>query len=149
VSERVWGEGEFVRREHEGITVYGSVSASACNGELLVVEFDDAKTGRSGRMPLAWDPARSTFIGPCGHGVTLHDPGKPSMSQWIVYHGAADHPPDAWVVRRWDIYPNACLPARESAVCESLDAARERVPEGLALLSRHPSDDPAVHEVWI
>lgn len=145
---RIWREGDAVRVVHDGKSVTGLVTMASENGISLVVAFDDMLGGHVGSMPLLWHDGefRSLF---CGKPTELHDPGPPPMSHWIIYHGAKDHPPDAWVVRRWDIYPDSLVPTREVHVCESLEAARDRVPPTQCLIARSPEDDPAIVEVWI
>lgn len=144
---RVWREGEFVRLEHQGKTVYGVVQTATSNGCALIVEVNDLESGRAAPMPVIWDSQRGKFVGICGHPVVLHDAGPPKMSQWLIYQGGKSSP-TAWVVRRWDIYPNACLPARESTECTSLEDARALVPLGLFRMPRVPTDHPSIAEVW-
>lgn len=147
---RVWRTGEAVRVVHDGKSVIGVVTLASENGLSLVVAFDDMLGGHVGAMPLLWDgdgrEFRSLF---CGKPTELHDPGPPSMSQWVIYHGAKDDPPGAWVVRRWDIYPDSVVRTGEKHECGSLADARAHVPPSQVLISRSPEDHPAIQEVWI
>lgn len=145
---RVWRTGEAVRVEHDGKSVMGIVTLASDNGISLVVAFDDILGGHVGSMPLLWHEGefRSLF---CGKPTALHDPGPPDLQHWIIYHGAKEHPPDAWVIRRWDIYRTGEVLPAELHVCKSLEAARARVPQGQVLISRSPEDNPAIVEVWI
>jgi hypothetical protein len=136
---RIWRTGEAVRVVHDGKDVIGFVK---------VVDFDDMLGGHVGSMPLLWHAGefRSLF---CGKPTELHDPGPPEMSHWVIYHGAKEHPPGAWVVRRWDIYRAALVPTLEVHECASLEEARDRVPPSQCLMARSPEDNPAIVEVWI
>lgn len=69
------------------------------------------------------------------------------MVMFVIYNSPSDYP-GKWVVRRWNCLP-VPTPTEEAIACESLDEARQTIPQGALLLARHPDDDPVIHETWI
>ena len=77
------------------------------------------------------------------------DAEEPLMVQYAIY----DHPkdaPDSWVVREWWIMENERepLPALARAF-NTLEEARDYLPEGLTKIARHPDDDVSLVEAWV
>lgn len=68
--------------------------------------------------------------------------------QWTIYERPSDYP-DNFVVRAWYIFPGKAVPARMAIVVDSLEEAREMIPEGCVCLGRAPTDDEAIVEVWL
>ena len=71
------------------------------------------------------------------------------MIMYVVYVNPRDFPGKV-VVRRWGI--DADGPAAEDepmAVTNSLNEARDALPDGLIKIRRSPNDDPVIAEVWI
>lgn len=69
--------------------------------------------------------------------------------QWVIYHGASNHPPGAWVVRGHDIMSdNTARPHAAAWERPTLEAARSVIPIGCYNLGRWPGDDPVIVEVW-
>jgi len=63
---------------------------------------------------------------------------------WVIYDKPTDYP-DVLVARKWLLDQ----PTNEVITAATLDDLREKLPPGLAQLSRHPSDDPKIVESWI
>lgn len=71
-----------------------------------------------------------------------------TLTVWVIYYGASNHPPGKWVVRAQDVEGGG-VRIRESFVeCDSLDEARATVPRGLYRMDRYPGDDPVIVETW-
>lgn len=73
-----------------------------------------------------------------------------------------DHPkdyPNSWVVRRSYVPPpgedgdgDGFEPIHDLhpwSLKATLDEARDSIPPGLAVVDRHPGDDPVIKEVWL
>jgi hypothetical protein len=72
------------------------------------------------------------------------------MKCYTIY----DHPldfPDHFVVRAWLIVHGMSEPqaTEEHYLCDTLNEARERVPDGLVCFQRNDDDDPKVVETWV
>jgi hypothetical protein len=71
--------------------------------------------------------------------------------QWVVYDHPADAP-DYFMVRGWTIGPGWIRPDRQAAGFRELERARAWIQQefpGAVMLSRHPSDEPQILEVWL
>ena len=71
-----------------------------------------------------------------------------ALSMWVVYDHPRDHP-DKWVARRWEVRAGITAATSDVRFAESLDALRDMIPPGLAMIPRVPQDDPAIAEVWL
>lgn len=70
------------------------------------------------------------------------------ITQYTIYERPADHP-DCFVVRQWHIYRGDSEPMQgEARTADTLDDARELVPEGLVCIVRSPEDDETIVETW-
>jgi len=72
------------------------------------------------------------------------------LSLWTVY----DHPkdmPDVYVARRSEVLRGGKTRMTEEAMaCTSLDPIREEMMRrGLICMTRAPTDDPVIVEVWL
>lgn len=76
------------------------------------------------------------------------DPRGKSLWTYAVYHNPADFP-GKYVVRRYASSQNFVFPQAVLAVEDTLEAAREKLPQGLGRIERDPNDDPAIVEVWL
>ena len=59
-----------------------------------------------------------------------------------------DHPtdyPDKFIARLWDCN----IPTRIMVTADTLEELREKIPNTMVRMDRHPQDDPCVVEVWI
>ncbi len=59
-----------------------------------------------------------------------------------------DHPtdyPDYFVARVWDLN----RPTRLIALADTLEGIRAKIPPGMVMLRRHPTDDPCIKEIWM
>lgn len=71
------------------------------------------------------------------------------MMMLVVYVGPSDFLGKV-VVRRWCIGEGTMEPeARPWNVSNSLNEARQSIPDGLHRIERHPNDDPVIAEVWL
>jgi hypothetical protein len=71
------------------------------------------------------------------------------LTIWVIYHSPSDFP-GKWVLRGQDALPGRVVrPHANGFICETLEQARKHVPPGLAMLTRHPDDDPVIYEVWL
>lgn len=71
------------------------------------------------------------------------------MFQYAIYQNPTDYP-NKFVLRKWTIGPGTTLAeVNPVAVVDSLEDARDSVPEGLFLIPRSQEDDPVIVEVWI
>lgn len=61
-----------------------------------------------------------------------------------VYRSPSDYP-GKYIARLWDVD----RPTNVIAIAESLEEIREAKPAEMAILQRHPSDDPVIVETWI
>jgi|HubBroStandDraft_1064217.scaffolds.fasta_scaffold32770_8 hypothetical protein len=66
------------------------------------------------------------------------------IEMWTIYWSPRDYP-NCWVVRRFV----GLLPDPIGAICQTLESAREQVPDHCVCLHRAPDDDPAIYEVWL
>lgn len=73
-----------------------------------------------------------------------------TLRMFIVYDQASDAPPGAVVVRGRSISAGRDVPDSYACYFRRVDQARAFVMrDGLAMISRHPTDDPAILEVWL
>lgn len=82
--------------------------------------------------------------------TTLTTPSDGAMNVWVIYKNPSDFP-GLFVVRRWESFYGIGNPIADP-VCrtaETLEAARNLIPDGLVLVARSPEDDPAVLETWL
>lgn len=66
----------------------------------------------------------------------------------MIYFNPKDNP-GKYVVRCWKITREGPAATTELSVHERLEGAREAVPAGLVCLTRSPTDDPVIVEVWV
>jgi hypothetical protein len=71
-----------------------------------------------------------------------------TLTFWVIYFGATNHPPGKWVLRAQDASVRGVRPHEVFFECNSLAEARAKVPAGLVLMARHASDDPCIVESW-
>ena len=77
-----------------------------------------------------------------------------SLTIWVIYYGAKNHPPGKWVVRAQDAgvspleAPDGIRRHQVFHECDSLLEARAKIPEGLYRSPRDPNDDPVIVETW-
>ncbi len=71
-----------------------------------------------------------------------------SLSLWTIYEKPKDHP-DKYVVRRHVIEPGKTYPTGDFALFDTLEEAREYIPEGCTDIGRYDEDDPVIVESWI
>lgn len=71
----------------------------------------------------------------------------PALTQYVIYEHPNDHP-DKWVVRAWSIGAGRLEAGPIIAIENDLDAAREKIPDGMVNVGRFPDDLAVVHEVW-
>lgn len=70
------------------------------------------------------------------------------MEMYTVYRDPLDYP-GKFVVRRFTIGPGVVTPMQPVfAVGDSLEAVRQRLPEGLMCSARCAEDDPVIVETW-
>jgi len=67
---------------------------------------------------------------------------------WTIYDRPADYP-DKFVIRKFDIVGQMIMPTEEINLADTVDEAREFIPEGLGLIPRSPEDHINVVESWI
>lgn len=76
------------------------------------------------------------------------------LDMWCIYGSPKDYP-GKFVVRRWSVLPAAPpLPARPSPdqdckVFDTLDQARDFVPQGYFRIGRADHDDSCIVETWL
>jgi len=74
---------------------------------------------------------------------------KEILDMWVIYDRPSDYP-DKYVVRKWAIMSKAApLASVGQSVHDTLDQAREAIPQGLFKLDRFIDDDLAIKEVWV
>lgn len=71
------------------------------------------------------------------------------INQFVIYHGASNHPRGSWVVREWRIENGQLVAMPDAIVCRTLRQARGKIPPGKHRMERHKLDDPVIHETWI
>ena len=76
------------------------------------------------------------------------------MSAHMKCYTIYDHPldfPDHFVVRAWLIVSGMLEPQAtdEHYLCDTLDKAREAIPEGFVRIQRDFGDDPKIVETWV
>lgn len=64
---------------------------------------------------------------------------------WCIYNNTLDYP-GKYVVRVWHGNEAEEVPV---AVVETLEAAREAIPDGLYRIDRAFGDDPVIVETWV
>ena len=74
------------------------------------------------------------------------DPTK-VVEMFTIYEDPVDWPKGTFVVRRFEV--SAAGLACECFAFNSLENARRALPPGLAMITRHPSDEPQIVEVWL
>jgi hypothetical protein len=67
-----------------------------------------------------------------------------NLAIWVIYERPRDYP-NSFVVRRW----SGGKPARFCQVFNTLQEARDAIPNGLCCLERQPDDDPSIKETWL
>ena len=84
--------------------------------------------------------------------MTSNNPPRPPevLEMWVIY----DHPtdmPDYFVVRRWTVFlaDGKTEPERECCVANTIEQARQHVPQGKYNIGRYRQDDPKIAEVWL
>lgn len=71
------------------------------------------------------------------------------MIQFVIYCHPSDYP-DKFVVRRWVIGEKPVPDKEPHIVCDSLEKARESIPNShRACIQRMTDDDPVIVEVWL
>lgn len=70
------------------------------------------------------------------------------LDLFTIYERPQDYP-EGYVVRRWVAHSNGFSEAREAWATDTLEHARQLVPDGLYKLEREPNDDPTIVETWI
>jgi hypothetical protein len=82
----------------------------------------------------------------------MHTFGERRFDLFVVYYRPLDYP-SHWVVRRQSVVWNGLGPrivnAPVASLCESLEEARNEIPEGMTHMIRESDDDPAIYEVWL
>lgn len=75
------------------------------------------------------------------------------MRDLLIIHVIFDHPtdyPNHWVVASQAITPGGLIRNGTFAIlCESLEEARDQIPEGLYRMARFEWDDPKIFETWL
>jgi hypothetical protein len=66
------------------------------------------------------------------------------VNMWVIYSRPLDYP-DHYVVRRW----RDNVPDQLCQLAETLDEARQYVPDGLVQIPAADGDDPCIAEVWL
>lgn len=69
------------------------------------------------------------------------------LIQYTIYRHPSDFP-DFYVVRRWLIDAKGLRAFRVACLCQTLEEAREVIPQWMTCLTRDPEDDPVIVEVW-
>ena len=67
---------------------------------------------------------------------------------YVIYWNPKDYP-GKHVVRPWRIDAPEARPVGLAVEADTLDAARELLPDGLVNLGRMEKDDPCIVETWI
>ena len=71
------------------------------------------------------------------------------MFQYVIYFNPSDYP-RKYVVRMWEITSDGSIYAAATPwVHDTLEQARNAIPEWCALAGRAKEDDPCIVEVWI
>ena len=70
------------------------------------------------------------------------------LNMYTIFNNPLDHP-NKVVVRKFKVKVGTVEATNDIVVCDSIEEARARVPEGLSPLMRDPSDHPSVVETWI
>jgi len=71
-----------------------------------------------------------------------------SLPVWTIYESPKDFP-GKFVVRKHIILPGKTFPTGEYALFDSLEEARDAIPEGCANLGRYAEDEPQIVESWM
>ena len=82
------------------------------------------------------------------HEVNHFDIEKSMKQARIPLICVYDHPtdyPDKFIARLWDCN----VPTHIMATADTLEELREKIPNTMVRMDRHPQDDPCVVEVWI
>jgi hypothetical protein len=72
-----------------------------------------------------------------------------TLTVWVIYYGASNHPRGVWVVRPQDVVGGRIRPHEVFHECRTLIEARAKIPPGLYRMPRDPSDDPVIVESWL
>lgn len=67
---------------------------------------------------------------------------------WTIFRGQLQGEPEKFFVRRCRIQAGVVYQENVTLVAETLEAAREMIPQDLVLIPRMEQDDPSVVEVW-
>lgn len=74
-----------------------------------------------------------------------------NVEMFTIYFNPTDYP-NRYVVRRFVIFPNMADPVADptpTRICHSIQEARRAIPDGLVMMTRHPSDPLGVVESWV
>lgn len=69
------------------------------------------------------------------------------FTQWVIYFDPADQP-GKYVARKWIITPGRITATHTSYVSDTLEDARQHIPEGMCNLGRFDADESQIVEVW-
>jgi hypothetical protein len=69
------------------------------------------------------------------------------LTQWVIYFNPSDQP-GKYVARKWLIGPGYLRPTHVSYTSDTLEDARQHIPEWMCNLGRLNTDDTAIVEVW-
>jgi hypothetical protein len=70
------------------------------------------------------------------------------MTQWTIYDSPADFP-GRFVVRQWEVHRWGMVASSNVRAFDTLQQARESLPEGLIVIPRSPEDVPSIVETWM
>lgn len=70
------------------------------------------------------------------------------LSIWTIFHNPIDFP-RKFVVRRFIMVDVGAFPTPDHSVHDTLDQARDAVPQGKVCISRNDEDEPQVVESWV
>lgn len=72
-----------------------------------------------------------------------------NLTGWTIYQHPEDYPKH-YAVRQWWLTTQGNLVYRATAVlCETIEEAREQIPQGAILFPREDGDDPVIAETWM
>jgi hypothetical protein len=74
---------------------------------------------------------------------------KTGIRLFVIYHNPSDFP-GKYVVREWTVVVEKTIPnPRPVAIKNTLEDARQAVPQPALNLGRYMSDDPVIVETWM
>jgi hypothetical protein len=73
---------------------------------------------------------------------------KTVMVQHVIYDSPADYP-GRFVVRRWLIGRGGSVTPSFITLADSLEKARQAIPQGLDRIPRSPGDERQIVETWL